>query len=180
MKTISVFSFLVLGMFFYQEAFAWVIEAQEVVSGRRIRFPESSGKIQVVTFLSAKCPCSAGHEPVLKELYREFSKDFKFIGVHSNQNEEKKLAQRHFAGADLPFPVIEDRDARIAHRLGAMKTPHVFVLKGTDVLYEGGIDDTSDGKNPEKRYLKDALTRIKEGKSPEISHGRVLGCAIKK
>jgi hypothetical protein len=180
MKTVSALFGFLLGVPFLFGSFALGLQAPDVLTGKPVSVPDSGSRVQVVAFLSAKCPCSAAHEPVLRDLFQEFSKDFMFVGVHSNQNEDIKITQAHFAGARLPFPVIEDREARIADRLGAIKTPHVFVLRGDRVLYQGGIDDTSDGIDPQKHYLRDALVRIRSGKSPEISNARVLGCAIKK
>lgn len=180
MKTISILVRILPLLPLFSGALALGLEAPDVLNGKKTLVPGSGSEVQVVAFLSAKCPCSAGHEPVLKELHKEFSKDFKFVGVHSNQNENIKLTQTHFAEARLPFPVLEDKGARIAKKLGALKTPHVFVLRGETVLYQGGIDDTSDGQDPEKHYLRDALNQIRAGKSPEVSNTRVLGCAIKK
>jgi hypothetical protein len=180
MKTMSALVSVVLLPFVLNGPVAHGFQAPDVLTGKTVQVPESADRVRVVAFLSAKCPCSAGHEPVLKALHQEFSKDFKFVGVHSNQNEDSKVTRKHFSEARLPFPVLEDRGARIAEKFGALKTPHVFVLRGDQVLYQGGIDDTSDGQDPEKHYLRDALTRIREGKTPEVSNARVLGCAIKK
>ncbi|NDF13722.1 thioredoxin family protein [bacterium] len=180
MKTMSASALLVVMPFLLFGAAAQAFQAPDVLTGKMVQVPETGDRVQVVAFLSAKCPCSAGHEPVLERLYQEFSKDFKFFGVHSNQNEDSNLTRKHFSDARLPFPVLEDRGARIAEKLGALKTPHVFVLRGDQVLYQGGVDDTSDGQDPEKHYLREALSRIREGNTPEVTNARVLGCAIRK
>src|SRR5262245_12746026 len=102
-----------------------VVSGQDVVSGKNTHLePQALGS--VVVFLSAKCPCSASHEPVLKDLAREFEpKGFRFIGVHSNADEALGFTQEHFKAAALPFSVIQDPQSKIADVFGALKTPHV-------------------------------------------------------
>ncbi len=136
----------------------------------------------VVLFLSAHCPCSASHEPSVRELFEKFSrKGFEFVGVHSNQDEDRKCTTEHFTKSALPFPILEDAGAKLANRFGALKTPHAFVVAPNgEILYEGGVDDAHDRNTAKKFYLNDALTQISEGKSPEVKRTRTLGCMIQR
>lgn len=136
----------------------------------------------VISFLSAKCPCSASHETKLKELNTEFQKDgFEFVAVHSNIDEEDTLTLNHFKESVLNFPIIQDRNSEIANSFGALKTPHVFIVnpKGK-ILYQGGVDDSHQANLAKNNYLRDALIAIKAGKIPEINETRTLGCVIKR
>jgi alkyl hydroperoxide reductase subunit AhpC len=159
------------------------IAGLDLVSKKSVSIPlTTSGKNTVLVFLSAVCPCSASHEPVLKKLSEEFgSANFRFIGIHSNSDEDIWVAQEHFRKAGISFPVIQDAGAKLADAFGALKTPHVFVLgtKG-DVLYQGGVDDSSDAARAKKPYLRDALASIQAGKAPSVRETRSLGCAIKR
>lgn len=117
----------------------------------------------------------------MRELQREFGpKGFQFVGVHSNQDEEADITESHFRGIDpLGFPVIEDKGAKIADRFGSLKTPHVFVISKTgEVLYQGGINDSARPASAKKHYLKEALTALANGQSPENKVTRTLGCRI--
>jgi peroxiredoxin len=178
MKTITL-GLLALALFGVEGAFAF--QGTDLLTRRSIEFPKSGTRASVLVFLSARCPCSNGHEQALKKLYSEFSKSgFEFVGIHSNQNETPDETLKHFRQSSLPFPVVEDPDAKIANELKALKTPHVFVMKEGESLFEGGVDDTASGTDSKKQFLRDALTEINSGKPVTEKRVRVLGCAIKR
>ncbi len=138
----------------------------------------SNRKGLVVVFLSAKCPCSKSHEGSIEVLAREFT-GFSFVGVHSNKDEDEGLASVHFKEAGFSFPIIQDRESRIANEFGALKTPHVFIVgpKG-ECWFNGGVDDTKDASKAKQFYLKQALLDLKDGREPQQKETRTLGCAI--
>lgn len=139
---------------------------------------QDSHKGRVIVFLSAKCPCSRSHESSLEKLAKEFP-EFAFIGIHSNKDEDEGFSSLHFREAGFSFPVIRDQDFKWANELGAMKTPHAYVIgpKG-ECWYRGGVDDTKDASKAKKFYLKQALLDLREGKEPQEKTSRTLGCAI--
>lgn len=131
-------------------------------------------------FLSARCPCSAAHEPALAELAKKHP-EFEFVGVHSNADEPEAESREHFAKAGLPFRVVEDSGSKLANRFGALKTPHVFVVDAKDqILYQGGVDDSQHPASANRRYLDEALTALKAGKKPAEARTRALGCVIRR
>jgi hypothetical protein len=141
-------------------------------------------QIQVWVFLSARCPCSNSHVQKLITTAKEWgglrgSRHFEFVGVHSNQDESPEEGRKYFESLKLPFAVSRDVGARWADRLGALKTPHVFVesLSGK-ILYQGGIDDSHDGLATEKNYLRDALRELSQGIPVSREKSRSLGCVI--
>ena len=137
--------------------------------------------IRVVVFLSARCPCSVSHETVLKDLYRDYSpRGVGFLGVHSNVDEDAAMTQEHFKASALPFAVIQDSEAKWADRFGALKTPHVYVYQGEQLMYQGGVDDSRVSTNAKRNYLKEALANLTQGKVPEVKEARALGCRIKR
>jgi hypothetical protein len=183
MKTIFALSFgVLLGIFLVPtRSLAMVRTGKDLLTGREVRFPSQENRTPVIVFLSAKCPCSQSHEPELKRLHARFAgSGFEFIGVHSNQDETLADSKKHFKAAALPFPVIEDRGAKLADEFRALKTPHVFVLKGSEVVFQGGVDDSADGARAKKRFLEDALSSLQLGKPLEVSRARALGCAIQR
>lgn len=154
----------------------------ETLTHSALNAPSRTKKATVVVFLSAKCPCSQSHETVLKELYRDFNgPEFEFVGVHSNADEDLDFTQNHFKNAALPFRILQDEQAKIADRLGAYKTPHVYVIgKGNEILFQGGVDDSHHAPTAKKHYLRNALTAIRAGTPITDREVRVLGCAIKR
>jgi len=153
----------------------------DLISKKPVSFPSSAAKATVYVFMSARCPCSNGHEESLKQLHAEFSKSgFEFVGIHSNQNETSEETRKHFLNSKLPFPILEDPEAKLADAFRALKTPHVYVRRGEESLFEGGVDDTSSGVGAKKPYLRNALQEIRDGKPVSESRVRVLGCAIQR
>lgn len=139
------------------------------------------GKTTAFVFLSAKCPCSSGHEEKLKELAQTYSPEIQFTGIHSNADESSELAREHFKESNLGFPVIEDPQAKIADELGALKTPHVFLISAEGkILFQGGVDDSKNAAESKTQYLKDALEDVKAGREPKVATARSLGCVIKR
>lgn len=154
---------------------------QDVVTQKTVeyKFP-SEAAATVVLFISAKCPCSASHEVLLKELQMQF-KEFTFVGVHSNADETAEMSKAHFSENALPFPVISDQKSHLANKLGAIKTPHAFVLnKNGEIIYQGGVTDSHVGPTAKKHFLKEVLEDLHAGKTPRHKEGRALGCYIQR
>ncbi len=159
-----------------------------------------AGKATVIVFVSARCPCSLSHEPVLIRLAREFGPHgFQFIGVHSNADESEDFARREFLrrgnlrGKHFPFPLLNDPDSKIANQFEAFKTPHVYVVDPRGkVLFQGGVDDVSElvldeklnidetnyQQSVKRQFLRDALLDVQATREPAEKKVRVLGCVI--
>lgn len=181
MKTISLLVILCASVIAYATPTLKSLEGTDVVSEKKISFDlTSSAKGNVLVFLSAKCPCSASHEILLNDLTKKFP-DFKFIGIHSNSDEDSSLTKSHFKEAQLNFPVLQDIKNLWANQLGALKTPHAFVFNPHgDLLYQGGVTDSHVGPSAKQQFLKNVLEDIQQGKAPRISEGRALGCFIQR
>jgi hypothetical protein len=138
----------------------------------------SSEKKTVVLFLSAKCPCSNSHIPLLKDLAKNYTQ-FQFVGLHSNANEGDQVASDYFQKAQLPFPILQDQHTRLANLFKAYKTPHAFIISQQgDILYKGGITDSSKVDNAKTFFLQNALEDLKHGRDIKVKEGRTLGCMI--
>ena len=132
----------------------------------------------VVVFLSSKCPCSHSHIKELVDLHNQF-KDFEFLAIHSNADESIEEAKDYFKQLKLPFEVLKDEKSVNANLLSASKTPHAFVIsqKG-EILYNGGVTDSSEAQNASEYYLRKALENLSQGKKVVANQKRTLGCAI--
>jgi len=132
----------------------------------------------VVVFLSARCPCSNSHVAEVRDLAQNY-KDFAFVAVHSNLDEGEALAKPYFEKAHLPFPVIADAKARLADQFQALKTPHAYiVVPDGHIAYQGGVSNSNDCAKSDRKYLREALADLHEGKPVRTPEGRTLGCVI--
>jgi hypothetical protein len=164
------------------------IEGKSIIDSTPVKLTTADpAKYTVVVFMSARCPCSASHEPLLAQLSRDYAQEARFVGIHSNADEPRDEASAHFKKAALPFPVVQDDGAKIADRFGALKTPHVFVIapqsrkgQGGALVFEGGVDDSHEVEHATKHYLKDALESIRNHRDPEPKLARAVGCVIQR
>jgi hypothetical protein len=157
--------------------------ASPVVTGPDLRNTktaavETGEKGTVVVFLSAECPCSNSHVGELRQLAQEHP-EFHFVGVHSNGDEAESESRAYFTKVGLPFPAVQDADAKIADRFKAFKTPHAFVLRPDgEVVYRGGVTDSKDCVKSDRKYLREALDDVTHGRPVRTPETRTLGCAI--
>lgn len=176
MKTI-LFSWI---LFYFAAAHALpsaILKGPDVFSGKTVEVtPKTEGT--VVVFLSAVCPCSNSHVEELKSLSQEFPQ-FSFVAIHSNTDEDQKTTQEYFKKVAITFPVIQDRDAKIADEFKALKTPHAFVVsRDGKLLYQGGVSSSRDIAKADRKFLREALSDLKEHRSVQTPEGRTLGCTI--
>ena len=83
----------------------------------------------------------------------------------------------------IPFPILKDVNQELADRLGAERTPEVFVLDDArNVRYQGRIDDQYaigvHRPSPSKRDLLDALEALLAGKAVPSPRTDAAGCKI--
>ncbi|MGZ5280075.1 MAG: redoxin domain-containing protein [Pseudobdellovibrionaceae bacterium] len=176
MKTNQLLIFLIL--LFSQATWAgFSVQGEDLLTGQKVEtLPKGRGL--VVTFLSARCPCSNSHVPLLKKLSQEFP-EFQFLAIHSNADEPKEEAQKYFREAHLTFPVLRDEKTKLANQFKASKTPHTFVYNSNgDLLYKGGVTSSADAPSAAQQYLREALTDIQAGNKVRTAEARCLGCAI--
>ena len=154
-----------------------VLEGMDIANSASHRVDLKTPQLHVIIFLSAQCPCSASHEPLLAQLSTDFP-SISFTAIHSNANEDPALSRKYFAAAKLPFPVLRDEGARWADEFGALKTPHAFVMRSGEILYSGGVTNSTDGTRANAPYLREALTALLTGKTIDQRERRALGCVI--
>lgn len=139
---------------------------------------DASKKATVLIFMSAKCPCSMSHADEIKKLASEYP-EFRFIGVNSNTDETREMAQDYFSAQSFPFPILKDEKAALADELKAVKTPHAFILSANGKrLFQGGVSNSSTFSRADRRYLREALEDIKANREVRTPLARALGCAI--
>jgi thioredoxin-related protein len=145
---------------------------------KKVSIDFNKNKNTVLVFLSASCPCSHSHIETLKEMSTNF-KNIHFVGVHSNYNERKKRATKYFDKQKINFPVIHDSNSDIAKILGAVKTPHAFIINEFgEIIYNGSVTSSSNAKLAKENWLKMALNDIRRGDSPRKAKRKTLGCYI--
>ena len=141
-------------------------------------------KVVVLAFLGTECPLAEAYAPRLAELARDFGKrGVAFFGVDANQQDGPvaigRFAERH----GLPFPMLKDVGNGLADRVGAERTPEVFVLDVSRVVvYRGRVDDQYaigiHRPSSTRHDLVDALDAVLTGRPVATPRTDAVGCTI--
>ena len=141
-------------------------------------------RVVVLAFVGAECPLARAYAPKLAELagaYRD--RGVAFYGVDSNDQDGPGAIERFAREHAITFPILKDVGHPLADRLGAERTPEVFVLdEGRAVRYRGRIDDQYalgvHRAAPTTRELAGAIDALLAGQAPPKARGPVSGCLI--
>jgi hypothetical protein len=139
--------------------------------------------LTVLVFFSAHCRCFEEHEGRLKALYEQYGpRGVQIVMIDSEMNASPERDRAEALRRSYPFPILDDRGALLANRLGAeYATYSVVVDRQGRVLYRGGIDtDKTHLRDDTTPYLKDALDDLLAGHAPRLAEGKTLGCALQK
>lgn len=154
--------------------------------------PDTDGKMQslaalkgsrgvVLVFVSIQCPVVRGYNERINELSKAYkAKGINLIGVDSNITEPSSDVKAH-AMTTWDFPVLIDKDAKIADKFAASVTPEAFYIDSDNILlYHGAIDNDRSGRNVTERFLQTAFDSSLSGKKIERTSANAFGCTIKR
>lgn len=134
-------------------------------------------KYEVVVFLSTECPLAKLYANRLSELADRYPQ-FHFQGISANEQDspgEIALFQKslRFGFRTSPTSIT---------RLGATRSPEVFVLVNDQVVYQGRIDDQyAPGVNraePTRRDLEQAIREVLAEQPVSVAKTPAAGCQI--
>ena len=153
------------------------------INGKEQSFDMLKGaKGTVLVFLSAQCPVVKGYNERINQIAADYAlKGINFIGINSNATEDLNWVQTNAKEVGYKFPVLIDKNAVLADKLGASVTPEVYFFdtKNT-LLYHGAIDNSRNGENITDQYLRVAFDSTLTGKKIEKTRINAFGCSIKK
>lgn len=132
----------------------------------------------VVIFISKDCPCSKGNLSYINELSKNYP-EIKFFGIHAKKGSTTEQLKNYLSDKSLNFEVVNDPEMKMTKQFEALKTPHAFIInpKG-EIIYNGGITNSTFPENAKTFFLKDRLEEIKNHKPLSMSESKTLGCFI--
>lgn len=160
------------------------------VDGKEITLSSYGEKGAIIIFDCNTCPYSKAYRDRIIQLNEKFaSKGYPVVAINPNDpskspgdafEEMVSYAKKY----DYEHAYLQDADQSIAKAFGATNTPHVFIVKkdaGKMVLsYIGAIDNnTKDASAADKKYVEAAVEALIEGKTPEMTKTKAIGCSIK-
>ena len=135
----------------------------------------------VLVFVSIQCPVVRGYNERINELAKAYkAKGINLVGVDSNVTEPAADVKAH-AMMNWDFPVLLDKDAKIADKFAASVTPEAFYIDPDNVLlYHGAIDNDRSGRNVTDHFLQTAFDSTLAGRKVERTSANAFGCSIKR
>src|ERR1043166_773123 len=136
----------------------------------------------VIIFVATKCPVSNAYNERMQKVYEDYqAKGINVIGINANSTEPAAEVKSHAAEKGLKFTILKDEGNKIADRLGATRTPEVYLLDAKGKLaYHGRIDNAQKPESITSNDLREALDQMIEGKAVTKTEGAAFGCSIKR
>lgn len=136
----------------------------------------------VIIFVATKCPVSNAYNQRMEALAQDYkARGVSVIGINSNVTEPAAEVKSHATDKHLTFTILKDDGNKIADRLGATRTPEVYVLDASNKLvYHGRIDNSQKVEGITANDLRDALGEMLAGKQVSKTGGAAFGCSIKR
>jgi hypothetical protein len=148
----------------------------------------------IVVFSCNTCPFVVGSESfagweVQYNALHQLAKDSGVGFVLVNSNAAKRTGDDSMEAMitrasekAYTMPYLVDENATVADAFGAKTTPHVYFFnENSELIYQGAIDNTVDGKRKEdKNYLQQALRDHVSGQKVSENTTPPRGCSIKR
>lgn len=156
--------------------------------GKEHSLSDSKGKIVVMSFTSQHCPVSNGCEPLYADLAEKYGKEgVVFLSIDSHMSTTpadiaKYATSENKTEKKLPYPILKDVDNAYADKMGAKRTPEIYIVdKEGELAYHGAIDNQKKQDDPGyKNYVAAALDELLAGKSVSEPKHSAYGCGIKR
>ncbi len=158
----------------------------EGVDGKRHALADLADKeVVVVVFTCNSCPVATDYEDRILAFSKKYAgKDGKvgLVAINVNTVAEDRLPKMkeraEMKGFD--FPYLHDDSQRIGKEFGAAFTPEFFVLdKQRQVVYMGGMDDSSNVDTVKTNYLEPAVVAALAGGRPAMTEAPAIGCRVR-
>lgn len=136
----------------------------------------------VLVFTCNSCPYAVDVEDRLVALADDLrARDVAVVAVNVNQvpEDSPEAMKRKAEAQGFRFPYLFDETQQIARDYGATTTPEWFVLDGQRrIAYMGSLDDSPDGSQVTRRYVRAAVDAVLQGDAPEVTETIPIGCRI--
>lgn len=152
--------------------------------GKSVSLSDFSEKpVIVIAYLGVECPLAKLYGPRLAKLSQQFDKQVAVLAINANQQDSLAEMTDYAKACGFPFPFLKDAGNQVADRMGAERTPEVFVLdKERVVRYRGRIDDQYGigyvRNAPDRKDLEEAIRELLAGKPVSVAETTPHGCLI--
>jgi len=157
-------------------------------NGNTVTNFDFADKYALVIIVSCNhCPYAQAYWARLIKLFARYEDD-SLAMIAINPNDAEQYPQDNFENMKvlakqlkLPFPYLHDETQKVAHKLGAKRTPEAFVFNSKrELMYQGAIDDNWDAPSMVTQvYLEDAIEDALDGVDVDFPYIESIGCSVK-
>lgn len=140
-------------------------------------------ELTVYVFTTTDCPISNRYAPEIQRLAAKFGSKARFVLVYPVPTDTPDMIRAHQQKFGYSMDSVRDIDQKLVKLTGVTITPEAAVMKGSQLLYRGRIDDRyiefgKDRAAPTTRDLENALEAATAGKTVAVNHTQAIGCII--
>lgn len=140
----------------------------------------------VIVVTCNHCPYVIAWNPRLRSVAEDYAgRGVRFLAINANDAERypadspERMAQ-FVRDQDWPIPYLYDESQAVARALGAVATPHVFVLDSEQRLrYSGAPDGDHQDPSQDAAWLRAALDAVLAGEQVAQAETPPRGCSVK-
>jgi peroxiredoxin len=158
----------------------------EGVDGKQHSLADLADKeVVVVVFTCNSCPVATDYEDRILAFAKKHAGSGSKVGlvaINVNKVAEDLLPKmkERAETRGFPFPYLFDGTQKIGKAFGAAFTPEFFVLnKQRQVVFMGGMDDSSQAEAVKSNFLEPAVIAALAGKQPNKAEAPAIGCRIR-
>jgi thiol-disulfide isomerase/thioredoxin len=139
--------------------------------------------LTVYVFTTTDCPISNRYAPEIQRLATRFESSARFVLVYPVPADSPEMIRDHAKKFGYSLESIRDVEQKLVKLTGVTVTPEVAVMRGTQLLYRGRIDDRyiefgKDRVHPARHDLEAALNATIAGKPVAVHETRAIGCIL--
>ena len=138
----------------------------------------------VVAVLGTECPLARLYGPRLQQLADAYdNRSVAFLGINANVQDTLTEIEAYARRHNIRFPILKDLGNRLVDKMGAERTPEVFLLDQDRVVrYRGRIDNQYGvgyvREKPTETDLRTALDQLLAGEAVTTPVTEAAGCHI--
>lgn len=140
-------------------------------------------ELTVYVFTTTDCPISNRYAPEIQRLASKFGSKAHFVLVYPVPTDSPDMIREHKKKFAYSIDTVRDLDQKLIKMTGVTVTPEVALMKGSQLLYRGRIDDRyvefgKDRPAPTQRDLEAALDAALAGKPIAVKQTQAIGCIL--
>ncbi|MEM7235773.1 MAG: redoxin domain-containing protein [Planctomycetota bacterium] len=152
------------------------------LDGKTVKLSDLKDKYVVLEWIEPTCPTCKRHakEGTVNHLVKKYAKnkDVIVLGVCTSSRSDARAMKAFSDQSKLQYRIVMDPTGKVGRQFGAKKTPHMYIVRNGEKLYEGAFDDDPRGRKAEAErvnYISKALDELLAGKKVSTSYTRPYG-----